>query len=96
MNIAERLTAGPPVLATVGRRAAKGDVVYVVREDEVEDLDTSIAEVVEAYPSIVGQGPNLLLRSLHERAEYYAYPREVVVLTKTEAQAVREHLTQEV
>lgn len=88
MNIAERIVAGPPVLATVGRRAAKGDVVYLSPEDE-QDF---VAEVVEVYPSIVNAGPNVLLRGLYDGKESYAYPRDVVVLTKVEAKAVRDHI----
>lgn len=85
MNIAERIVAGPPVLATVARRAAKGDVVY--------DLDESdILEVVQVGPSIVGAGPNLVLKSLYNGVETTAYPREVVVLTKAEAAEVRAHI----
>ena len=92
MNFAERLTAGPPVLATVGRRAQQGDVV-VLTADALEanpHMDEAF-EVIETYPAIVGQ-PGVRIRSLLDPGtEGEASYRAVTVLTKPEAKAARAH-----
>lgn len=91
MNFAERLVAGPPVLATVGRRAVGGDIVVLALD--AEDQETiDIFEVVEAYPALVGQ-PGVRIRSLidpeHEIEVGY---RLVTVLTQREAKEALKHV----
>ncbi len=84
MNIAERLVAGPTVLATVARRPQVGDVVVT------HDLDDAF-EVVKTRPAIVSGLPGLVLRNLRNGWVTEAQVRHVVVLTKVEAREVRAH-----
>lgn len=96
MNFAERITAGPPVLATVGRRAQAGDVVVLTLDaQEANPNMTEAFEVIETYPAIVGH-PGLRIRSLLDPGiEGEAMYRAVTVLTKVEAKAAREHYAQD-
>jgi hypothetical protein len=91
MNFAERLVAGPPVLATVARKAKVGDLVYV-------DPDGEIFEITHVHPVVapkIGLGyvppRGYTALSLHAGVHVELTPREPVVLTKAEAKAARAH-----
>ena len=87
MNFAERLVAGPPVLATVARKPEVGDLVII----DSEFLD-EVFEVTRKGPTIVNGPLPLRLRSLLTGQHVDAANRAVVgVLTKAEAKAARKH-----
>lgn len=84
MNFAERMVAGPPVLATVGRRAKVGDVVWSTASGR-------LYEVTETFPAIVGSGKGYEVASLEDGLPNTLTHRQAVVLTQAEAKAAREH-----
>lgn len=85
----QRLTAGPPALRTVARRAQTGDLVYSTRDGQVH-------EVTFVYPVIVGvehRGVDAV--SLTHREPVRLAHRDAVVLTKAEAEQARDHYAAE-
>lgn len=85
MNFAERMVAGPPVLATVSRRAVVDDLVW-------STVDGDIYVVTDVHPAIVGGRPGYDVVALSGDGSHDTLThRQAVVLTQSEAKAAREH-----
>lgn len=84
MNFAERLVAGPPVLATVSRRPAVGDTIY-------HHGSGVLFEVTKVNPIVVGQSGGYEAVRLEDGQTYLLATNRVTTLTKAEAKAARAH-----